>query len=126
MERKLNNLLETLATTLSESDVIAAEQLAKISATLAVSRLQRGMNQKEFAEFMGVSQGMVSKWESEDYNFTVETLAKICAKLQLDLDISLKPQRTIFSSNYTKQKEWKGTPKVLTNSLTNSFGNGAA
>ncbi|MCH5279935.1 MAG: helix-turn-helix transcriptional regulator [Lachnospiraceae bacterium] len=29
-----------------------------------------GMTQLEFAKHMGVSQGMVSKWESREYNFT--------------------------------------------------------
>ena len=38
---------------------------------------------------LNVSQGMVSKWESEDYNFTIESLAQIAEKLELNLEISL-------------------------------------
>ena len=44
------------------------------------------MNQKQFASFMGVSQAMISKWESGEYNFTINTLNEICDKLGLDFN----------------------------------------
>jgi DNA-binding response OmpR family regulator len=50
------------------------------------------LTQKEFAHLLGVSQSMVSKWESEDYNFTVEALANICDKLDWDLNICMRPR----------------------------------
>ena len=67
MGMKFEKMIERLADCLQNSDVIAAEQQAKIAATIAKNRVDMQMNQKEFAEFMGVSQSMVSKWESEDY-----------------------------------------------------------
>lgn len=97
MTNKLDRLIDMMAEQLSPSDLIAAEQLAKISAAIAKKRIDMSMNQSEFANFMGVSQGMVSKWESEEYNFTVETLAKISDKLNLELDISLKTQQKKIS-----------------------------
>ena len=87
MKNKMDALVNAFADVLSESEVVTAIQLGKISAVLEISRIEKGMTQKEFAEFMGVSQGMVSKWESEEYNFTVGTLAKICEKLGLELEI---------------------------------------
>ena len=42
------------------------------------------MTQKEFAKKLNVSQGMVSKWESEDYNFTIESLAQIAEKIRIE------------------------------------------
>ncbi len=48
------------------------------------------MTQKEFAEFMGVTQGMVSKWESREYNFTIKSLNEICEKLGLDCSVEVK------------------------------------
>ena len=45
------------------------------------------MSQKEFAAYMGVSQGMISKWESREYNFTVRSLNEICQKLNLKFNI---------------------------------------
>lgn len=92
MGNKLNRLIEMMAEQLSPSDLIAAEQLAKVSTAIAKKRIEMNMNQIDFAKFMDVSQGMISKWESEEYNFTVETLAKISEKLDLELDISLRPQ----------------------------------
>jgi len=38
---------------------------------------------------MGVSQGMVSKWESREYNFTVKTLNEICEKLKLYMTVEI-------------------------------------
>ncbi len=39
---------------------------------------------------MGVTQGMVSKWESRDYNFTIRSLNEICEKLGLNLLVELE------------------------------------
>jgi transcriptional regulator with XRE-family HTH domain len=53
-----------------------------------------GMTQKEFADYMGVTQGMVSKWESREYNFTIKSLNEICQKLNLELYVSLDKPRS--------------------------------
>jgi transcriptional regulator with XRE-family HTH domain len=42
------------------------------------------LRKKQFAEFMGVSQAMVSKWECGEYNFTINTLIEICDKLGME------------------------------------------
>lgn len=49
-----------------------------------------GMTQQEFAEYMGVTQGMVSKWESREYNFTIKTLNDICQKVNRELSVELE------------------------------------
>lgn len=49
---------------LSDAEVKSLVELAKISARIERCRIEMGMTQKEFAEYMGISQGMVSKWES--------------------------------------------------------------
>lgn len=91
MGNKFENMIEKLTDCLQSSDIIAAEQQAKIASIIMKNRIEREMNQKEFAEFMGVSQGMVSKWESQEYNFTIDSLARICDKLDLELDVEMKP-----------------------------------
>ena len=68
-------------------DVKTTIELAKISAKIEMARLDKKMTQKEFAEYMGVTQGMVSKWESREYNFTIKSLNEICEKLNIELDI---------------------------------------
>ena len=39
---------------------------------------------------MGVTQGMVSKWESREYNFTIRSLNEICEKVDLELSVYLE------------------------------------
>ena len=109
MKNKVNQLAEAISQTLSSSDIAAARQLAKISSVIVSNRLERGMNQKQFAEFVGVSQGMISKWESGEYNFTVETLANICEKLNLDFDVNLSSRWTVSKggkSGFIKLPDW--------------------
>ena len=92
MGKNSDKFIELFADALSESDIVASRELSKIAIMLAKARTDRGMTQKEFAKFMDVSQGMVSKWESEYYNFSIETLAKICEKLNMNLEIKITPQ----------------------------------
>ena len=75
---------------LSDSDIKTTAELAKISGQIERCRIEMHMSQKEFAAYMGVSQGMVSKWESREYNFTIKTLDEICEKLNLILSIELE------------------------------------
>lgn len=90
MADNIKSLIEPLRTALSYGDVMAAEQLAKISVAIFKARTNRGMTQKEFADFLGVSQSMVSKWESQDYNYSIGALAEICDKLEMDLNVEIK------------------------------------
>ncbi len=107
---------------LTEAEVKTAIELAKISARIERCRLDMGMTQQEFAEFLGVTQGMVSKWEGREYNFTIRTLNEICEKVNLDLSVSL--DKPCIIPNYEvirwdeekgkKRKPKKSTWKVLT------------
>ncbi len=87
----ISNLLEEFLPYLSKADIYAAKVLSDISLAIAEKRLELKMTQKEFANMMGVSQSMVSKWESQDYNYTINTIAEICEKLELSFDIIIKP-----------------------------------
>ena len=55
--------------------------MSLIGAEIEFARVNLGKSQNEFAEFMGVTQGMVSRWESGAYNFTIETLSRIAFRL---------------------------------------------
>ncbi len=83
----LKDVLSVFDTATSAADIIAAKALAGISAEIVKHRISLGMTQKQFAEYMEVSQGMVSKWESADYNFSVKSLAHIAAKLDMDIAV---------------------------------------
>jgi len=86
----VGSLLEILAQSMSKEELIASRCMLQISSVLTDYRVRNGLDQKEFAEKLNVSQPMVSKYESGDYNFTINTLAKIAEQLDLDLDINLK------------------------------------
>lgn len=82
----------------SEAEVKTMVELAKISARIERCRLEMGLTQQEFAEYMGVTQGMVSKWESREYNFTIKTLNDICQKI--DLELSVRLEKPCAKSDY--------------------------
>lgn len=86
----LKDLLEIFSESISTADIVSSKALSEISSAIVKCRVDSGKTQKQFAEFMGVSQGMVSKWESKDYNFSVKTLAEIATKLDLNLSIEMK------------------------------------
>ncbi|MBO5247497.1 MAG: helix-turn-helix domain-containing protein [Eubacterium sp.] len=88
---KIANAKETSWVTegLSDAEVKTVMELAKISARIERCRLEMGMTQHEFAKYMGVTQGMVSKWENREYNFTIRSLNEICQKIDLELTVSL-------------------------------------
>ena len=68
---------------ISESQLLAEKTMAHVAGEIGLKRVELGMDQKTFAKYMGVSQGMVSRWESGMYNFTLTTLTEICDKLGL-------------------------------------------
>lgn len=111
---------------LSNAEVKTIVELAKISARIERCRIELGMTQKEFAEYMGVTQGMVSKWESREYNFTIKTLNDICQKIDLELSVELK--KPCLKSNYTivKWDEEKVENKKGKNICISHFSNKGA
>ena len=46
---------------------------------------KRGLSQKEFAKIVGTSEAAVSHWVGVGHNFTLSTLAKISAALDIPL-----------------------------------------
>ena len=87
--KDLTDLFKEMANYISLAEAHYNKLTAKISANILKTRVNMGMNQVQFAKYMNVSQGMVSKWESGDYNFTIKSLCEIGEKLNLDLDITV-------------------------------------
>lgn len=85
IQEKLKNAKESTWFIDNVSEEIRKQNhdLVLVSSAIVHKRKELGLNQAEFARKMGVSQGMVSKWESGEYNFTLNTLNEICSKLDL-------------------------------------------
>ncbi len=65
----------------------------QISTAIFDYRIRESLSQAKLAKRLGVTQAMVSKLESGDYNYSVEQLWKISQKLGLKLTISLEENR---------------------------------
>jgi len=58
-----------------------------ISASLFNKRISMGINRQEFAEYLGTTQKMVSRWESAEYDFPISVLIDIYGKLEMTFSI---------------------------------------
>lgn len=58
----------------------------RIASAIAQARRDRNMNQSEFAQFCGVTQPMVSRWESGECNLTLDSWAELSYRLSLPFD----------------------------------------
>lgn len=125
IKEKIANAKKTnwIAEGFSEAEIKTIIELAKISAQIEKSRLDLGMTQKEFADYMGVTQSMVSKWESREYNFTIRSLNEIYQKLGISLSIETDSMNTtrIYKivrwdeekvSNKRKQDRWMNITNI--------------
>ena len=107
MKNKEKGLFDSLFSELTPADIMAGNLRAQISRQIRRKRVELNMSQSEFAEFMNVSQGMVSKWESCSYNFSTDKIAEIFSKLNLKASFSImerieeynRPQNYIWCGN---------------------------
>ena len=83
MKKAITKSTNWLTAGLSEEELLAKKTLAIIAADIQLKRIELGLDQKEFAKLLGVSQGMVSRWESGTHNFTITTLVSLCEKLEI-------------------------------------------
>ncbi len=63
--------------------------LYKIKRQVISLRKEKGLSQKELAELVGTKQSAISRLENEDYNPSVEMLAKIAKAFDKELEIKL-------------------------------------
>ena len=110
--RTMSDLLELFEDSLKPSDLIEARAISQVTGTIIKERKRLGLDQKEFAEKLGVSQSLVSRWESGNSNFTIKSLAEIAAKLDMCLDIKIKRKIEIVQidkfemNNYVKKEDY--------------------
>lgn len=96
---------------IEKSELQKIKMRAYFSATIFNCRTEMNKSQKEFAKFMGVSQGMVSKWESGMYNFTMDSMIEIMEKLGKDVSLVIR-------------QSFEADPETQTNVIYVSFDKG--
>ena len=99
MSQGMNDLLVGLSDSFCAEDMMLAGLEASICSEIISQRINRNMTQKEFAEFMGVSQGLVSKWEKGECNFTLSSLVRIASKLGLRMQSPLTPSEPHYTDS---------------------------
>lgn len=87
--KSIGELFNSITEGMSASEIKAAMVTSEISSIIADERIKLKMTQKEFSDFMGVSQAMISKWESGDYNFTISSISNIFDKLGMDFNFTI-------------------------------------
>lgn len=99
----ISKISETLGNKLEMEELAKA----KIASAILTKRYELKMSQTDFAEYMNVSQAMVSKWESGENNFSLSTIAEICEKLSMVFDISIS-ETAVFAANNNNDVWVKG------------------
>lgn len=138
MKKTVTKSTNWLTAEFTKEELLAKKAMATIAAEIQLKRIEMGLDQKQFAHLLGVSQGMISRWESGTYNFTITTLVNICEKLGLSFDPQISPkeveeasaQKVIFTifnfanTNYRAEKysEWEPAWDPRCNNEINKVG----
>jgi len=95
---------------LTNADLLENRIRHNVAVAIRKRRRVLKMSQQELAERMGISQPMISQWESGDYNFTISALAQISEILGLDLkvDMSVKadPSKGFQNQSPADNDDW--------------------
>ena len=72
---------------------MSAAEMAKAAINIQIQQMIH-----DLAEKMGVKQSLVSRWESGECNYTIDTLIDIADALGLSVQCPLKPDERIMST----------------------------
>ena len=84
-------LLSTLTSGMTEEELLLATMQGLIAAEISMRRQSLGLSQKDLADKLGVSQGLVSRWERGETNFNLSTLVRLSSVLGLDMQSPIVP-----------------------------------
>lgn len=108
--RTVDDLFALFADVLSPADVLSAKLMGQISSAITKERLDLNLTQKEFASHIDAAQSLVSRWERGDYNFSINKIAEIASKLDLDVNITMSHLEHSVS---TSSDELETTGKIV-------------
>lgn len=81
----LENIVEELVQPMSTTEIAELTIQLQIGKAIKETRKAKHFTQIAFANVMGVTQSMVSQWESGECNFTLHTLISIAEALGLSV-----------------------------------------
>jgi transcriptional regulator with XRE-family HTH domain len=108
----IHDLLELFEDALSPADVLSSKLMAQVSTAITKERLKLRMTQAEFAQHIEVTQSQVSRWERGNYNFSLEKIADIASKLNLDVNISTVDM-SLYKSLEAYNNEYIVSPQIF-------------
>ena len=111
VEKTTADLLMAIGESMSAEEMMLLSLQGMIAAEVEKKRTELQMNQKQFAQYMGVTQATVSKWESGDSNFTLSTLVHIASKLGLKMQSPFE----------AKERKAKSVPEKANASEPNAY-----
>lgn len=91
----LKSFFSRLMDGMTNAELIASKIKINISSEIGKYQVKNHLSQKDFAKILGVSQPMVSKYEGGDYNFTIDSLAQIADKMNMNLNVTFTVRNTI-------------------------------
>lgn len=100
-KQQIYAFLETMTREMSDKDLLMTYLQSTISAQIAIARDHCNLTQNELAEKLGVSQTLVSRWESGDVNFTLSTLVGIALALGLEMRSPFISTETKYAAKYS-------------------------
>lgn len=90
MRASLEDLVKALTRHMTVADMAKTAMHIQTSQMIHDARRKKGWSQKDLADKMGVKQSLVSRWESNECNFTIDTLVDIADTLGLSVQCPLK------------------------------------
>ena len=118
----IDDLLVLFEDSVTPGELLASKIMSQTSSAIIRERLKMQMGQKEFAQYLEVSQSLVSRWEHGECNFSLKKIAEIAAKLDLDVNISFcnaSAKLQSSSIDYTTPTEF--TKTVRYNSADSNY-----
>ena len=98
MKATLEDLVFALTKDMTAAEMAKTALHIQIQQMVHDTRMAQGWTQKDLAEKMGVKQSLVSRWESGECNYTIDTLIDIADSLGLSVQCPLKPDDQVVST----------------------------
>lgn len=96
---KWKEIFDNLTAEMTDDEVVVADVLSDIAVEIVKYRIEHGLDQKDMANLLHVSQPMISKYESGTYNFTIKSLFVIANKLGLNVDFNINGNNQLKCDN---------------------------